>query len=166
MSASSGDVALEQTGHGGEPGFREADHRIGCDRCGRVSDGPADPRAAGLEDGPDGGLHPDEVGSAGVARIHQDADELPAGLRGRVGAVEPAEYGRLSLRGNRRLNHAIHMAAITQIRHRHSVGRACYDKKIADGKTRKEALRSLKRRISNASHSRCIVMMSTGCRRP
>ena len=27
---------------------------------------------------------------------------------------------RLSLRGNRRINHAIHMAAITQIRHRHS----------------------------------------------
>jgi transposase len=32
---------------------------------------------------------------------------------------------RLSLRGNRRLNHAIHMAAITQIRYRHSRGRAC-----------------------------------------
>jgi transposase len=31
---------------------------------------------------------------------------------------------RLSLRGNRRLNHAIHMAAITQIRSKHSDGRA------------------------------------------
>jgi transposase len=31
---------------------------------------------------------------------------------------------RLSLRGNRRVNHAMHMAAITQIRHRHSEGRA------------------------------------------
>ena len=30
---------------------------------------------------------------------------------------------RLSLRGNRRINHAIHMAAITQIRYRHSDGR-------------------------------------------
>ena len=30
---------------------------------------------------------------------------------------------RLSLRGNRRLNHAIHMAAITQIRYKHSPGR-------------------------------------------
>ena len=57
---------------------------------------------------------------------------------------------RLSLRGNRRINHAIHMAAITQIRHRHSDGRAYYDKKMAEGKTHKEALRSLKRRISNA----------------
>ena len=57
---------------------------------------------------------------------------------------------RLSRRGNRRLNHAIHMAAVTQIRHRHSQGRACYDKKLAEGKTPKEALRSLKRQISNA----------------
>jgi transposase len=57
---------------------------------------------------------------------------------------------RLSLRGNRRLNHAIHMAAVTQIRYRHSRGRAYYDKKIAQGKTHKEALRALKRQISDA----------------
>ena len=57
---------------------------------------------------------------------------------------------RLSLRGNRRLNHAIHMAAITQIRYQHSDGRAYYDKKIAEGKTPKEALRALKRQISDA----------------
>jgi transposase len=57
---------------------------------------------------------------------------------------------RLSLRGNRRLNHAIHMAAITQISHAHSNGRAYYERKIAEGKTHKEALRCLKRRISDA----------------
>ena len=57
---------------------------------------------------------------------------------------------RLSLRGNRRLNHAIHMAAVTQIRYRHTKGRACYDKKIAEGKTPKEALRALKRQVSDA----------------
>ena len=56
---------------------------------------------------------------------------------------------RLSLRGNRQLNHAIHMAAVTQIRHRHSDGRAYYDRKVATGKTGKEALRALKRRISD-----------------
>jgi transposase len=61
---------------------------------------------------------------------------------------------RLSLRGNRRLNHAIHMAAITQIRHKHSDGRAYYDRKIAAGKTHKEALRCLKRRISDAIYAR------------
>jgi transposase len=57
---------------------------------------------------------------------------------------------RLSRRGNRRLNHAIHMAAVTQVRYRHSGGRAFYDKKIAEGKTGKEALRALKRQISDA----------------
>jgi len=61
---------------------------------------------------------------------------------------------RLSLRGNRRLNHAIHMAAVTQIRYRHSDGRAYYDKKTAEGKTPKEALRALKRKISDALYKR------------
>jgi transposase len=56
---------------------------------------------------------------------------------------------RLSRRGNRRINHAVHMAAITQVRHLHSEGRAYYDKKITEGKTPKEALRALKRRISD-----------------
>jgi transposase len=57
---------------------------------------------------------------------------------------------RLSLRGNRRMNHAVHMAAVTQIRYRHSKGRAYYDKKMAEGKTSKEALRALKRQVSDA----------------
>ena len=61
---------------------------------------------------------------------------------------------RLSLRGNRRINHALHMAAITQIRHAHSDGRAYYERKIAEGKTHKEALRCLKRRISDAIYAR------------
>jgi len=61
---------------------------------------------------------------------------------------------RLSLRGNRRLNHAIHMTAITQIAHRHSTGRAYYEKKLAEGKTAKEALRALKRQVSNAIYKR------------
>jgi transposase len=56
---------------------------------------------------------------------------------------------RLSRRGNRRLNHALHCAAITQIRHRHSPGRAYYDRKLAEGKTPREAIRALKRRLSD-----------------
>ena len=44
----------------------------------------------------------------------------------------------------------MHMAAVTQVRHRHSDGRAYYDRKVAEGKTGKEALRALKRRISDA----------------
>ncbi|MFN2625287.1 MAG: transposase, partial [Mycobacteriales bacterium] len=57
---------------------------------------------------------------------------------------------RLSRRGNRTLNHVIHMAAVTQVRWRHSPGRAYYHRKIAEGKTPQEAMRALKRRISDA----------------
>ena len=61
---------------------------------------------------------------------------------------------RLPRRGNRRLNHAIHMTAVTRIRHRHSAGRAYYDRKPAEGKTPEEALRSLKRHVSDTIYSR------------
>jgi transposase len=46
------------------------------------------------------------------------------------------------------------MAAVTQIRHSGSEGHAYFDKKLAEGKTRKEALRALKRRISDAIYAR------------
>jgi hypothetical protein len=42
------------------------------------------------------------------------------------------------------------MVAVTQIRYRHSQGRAYYEKKLAEGKTGKEALRALKRQIRDA----------------
>jgi transposase len=63
---------------------------------------------------------------------------------------------RLSMRGNRRLNHAIHMAAVTQIRFS-TPGRVYYDKKQDEGKTKKEALRALKRRVSDAVYQRLIT---------
>ncbi|HZJ06730.1 MAG TPA: IS110 family transposase [Nocardioidaceae bacterium] len=63
---------------------------------------------------------------------------------------------RLNLRGNRKLNHAIHIAAICQIRC-DSEGRAYYDRKIADGKTHKEAVRALKRRISDRVYQRLVA---------
>jgi transposase len=56
---------------------------------------------------------------------------------------------RVSQRGNRPLNHALHMAAISQLRQPHSEGRAYFDRRVAEGKTNKEALRALKRKISN-----------------
>ena len=55
-------------------------------------------------------------------------------------------------------NHAIHMAAITQIRHRHSRGRAYYDKKLAEGKTPKEVLRALNGRSATPSLLACRPM--------
>ena len=58
---------------------------------------------------------------------------------------------RVSQRGNRRLKHALHLAAICQVRQPHSDGRAYFDRKLAEGKTtKKDAIRSLKRHISNA----------------
>ena len=78
-----------------------------------------------------------------------------------TGPIEVSSGGRvvhrLSRRGNRQLNHAIHMAAITQIRHAHSPGRAYYDRKLAEGKTTKEAIRALKRRISDALYQRLVA---------
>ena len=59
----------------------------------------------------------------------------------------------LSLRGNRRLNLAIHMAAITQTRYRHSGGRGYHERNIAEGKTHKRAPRWLKRRLSDAEEN-------------
>ena len=61
----------------------------------------------------------------------------------------PVKRHRLNPRGNRKLNHAIHMASVTQIRH-DTPGRAYYERKLTEGKSKKEALRALKRRISDA----------------
>jgi hypothetical protein len=46
------------------------------------------------------------------------------------------------------------MAAVTQIRQRHSGGRAYFEKKLTEGETRKEALCTLERRISEAIFAR------------
>ena len=56
---------------------------------------------------------------------------------------------RLSRAGNRRLNHALHMMAVTQIRQPNTVGRRYYERKRLEGKTPKEAMRCLKRRLSD-----------------
>jgi transposase len=64
---------------------------------------------------------------------------------------------RVSERGNRQLNHAIHMAAICQLRQPHSDGRAYFDRRVADGKTSREALRALKRHISNAIYRQLVA---------
>ena len=58
-------------------------------------------------------------------------------------------------RGNRQLNYAIQIIAISQLRH-DSLGREFYDRKIAEGKTSKEALRALKRRLSDVVYRHLI----------
>lgn len=61
----------------------------------------------------------------------------------------PKKRHRLNPRGDRQLNHAIHMAAVTQISH-DTPGRVYHLRKQTEGKTRKEAMRALKRHISDA----------------
>ncbi len=56
---------------------------------------------------------------------------------------------RLNPRGNRMLNHALHLIAITQLRYPTTEGRVFYERKLAEGKTKKEAIRALKPRLSD-----------------
>ncbi|MEA2002778.1 MAG: transposase [Actinomycetota bacterium] len=85
-----------------------------------------------------------------------------AGHYASYNGTAPIEYSsggkkrhRLSMRGNRVLNHAIHMTAVTQISH-DTEGRVYYNRKQAEGKTKKEALRALKRRISTVVYQRLV----------
>ena len=63
---------------------------------------------------------------------------------------------RLSRAGNRKMNHMLHIAAATQAR-LDTPGRAYYRRKLAAGKTRMEAMRCLKRRISDAVYRQLIA---------
>ena len=63
---------------------------------------------------------------------------------------------RLSRAGNRRVNHMIHIAAVTQIR-LDTEGRAYYRRKRAEGKKPMEAMRCLKRRISDAIYRQLVA---------
>ena len=89
--------------------------------------------------------HSGEVGRF-AARNHYASYNGTAPLEASSG---PTKRHRLNPRGNRQLNHALHMAAVTQVGH-DTPGRAYYQRKIAEGKSKKEALRALKRRISDA----------------
>lgn len=63
---------------------------------------------------------------------------------------------RLNQRGNRKLNWAIHVVAISQLRY-DTPGRVFYDRKIAEGKTTKEAIRALKRRLSDVIYRHLVA---------
>lgn len=63
---------------------------------------------------------------------------------------------RLNPRGNRMLNHALHTIAICQLRYPNTEGRVFYERKLAEGKTKKEAIRALKRRLSDVVYRHLI----------
>jgi transposase len=97
------------------------------------------------------------IGAATILGRVRAIDRFPtAGHFARYNGTAPIEASsgprvrhRLNPRGDRRLNAAIHVAAVTQIAH-DTAGRAYYERKLAEGKRRKEALRVLKRRVSDA----------------
>jgi transposase len=60
---------------------------------------------------------------------------------------------RLSRAGNRRINRVLHIMAIVQLRN-DTEGRAYYRRKLAAGKSPMEAMRALKRRLSNVVYQR------------
>ena len=55
---------------------------------------------------------------------------------------------RLSHAGNRQINRVLHIMAVVQLRHA-TQGRTYHDRKVAAGKTPMEAMRCLKRRLSD-----------------
>jgi transposase len=100
-----------------------------------------------------------EVGDIGrfPTKHHFDAHTGTAPLEASSGQVV---RHRLSRAGDRKLNHALYMMAMVQVR-RPSPGQAYYRRKLAEGKSPREALRCLKRRLSDAVY-RCLLADSPG----
>jgi transposase len=107
------------------------------------------------------------IGPAGAARVLADVGDIARFAdRNRFAswtgtAPLDASSGeqtrhRLSRAGNRRMNHVLHVAAIVQIRH-DTEGRAYYRRKLAAGKTPMEALRCLKRRLSDVIYRQLVA---------
>ena len=107
------------------------------------------------------------IGPAGAARVLADVGDVARFAdRNRFAswtgtAPLDASSGeqtrhRFSRAGNRRMNHVLHVAAIVQIRH-DTEGRAYYRRKLAAGKTPMEALRCLKRRLSDVVYRQLVA---------
>jgi transposase len=100
--------------------------------------------------------------TAGIARFaHEAKYAMHAGV-----APIPVWSGRTEGRvrmcksGNRQLNAALHRIAITQIQ-RPSLGRTYYDKRLASGDSKTEALRCLKRRLARVVYQTLKTSPST-----
>jgi transposase len=107
------------------------------------------------------------VGPSGAARLIGDvADISRFASRGHFAswngtAPLDASSGdqqrhRLSRAGNRRINRALHIMAVVQLRH-DTEGRAYYRRKLAAGKTPMEAMRCLKRRLSDLVYKQMVA---------
>lgn len=88
--------------------------------------------------------------SAGITRFHSEAAfARHAGIAPiPVWSGHTAGRVRMTRSGNRQINCAIHRIAITQARIPGTLGKIYYEKKLAEGKSKTEALRCLKRRLA------------------
>jgi transposase len=107
------------------------------------------------------------IGPAGAARLLADVGDVhrfadrdrfaswngTAPLDASSGAQQ---RHRLSRAGNRRINRTLHIMAVVQLRNR-TPGRVYFDVKKTAGKTSMEALRALKRRLSNVVYTRMLA---------
>ena len=92
------------------------------------------------------------IGLAAAACLVYAWRRLPPFTWGSAGQARPC----VNRGGNRRINHAIYMAALTQLRNP-GPGREYYQRKIAAGHKPKAALRCLKRRISDAIYRQLLA---------
>jgi transposase len=107
------------------------------------------------------------IGPAGAARILADVGDVArfpdrnhfaswAGTAPLDASSGAQVRHRLSRAGNRRINHVLYIAGIVQIRH-DTPGRAYYRRKLAEGKTSLEAMRCLRRRLSDVVYRQLLA---------
>ncbi|MEU4321170.1 IS110 family transposase [Nocardia fluminea] len=106
------------------------------------------------------------IGPAGAARLLADVGDIHrfrdrnrfASWNGTApldASSGQQQRHRLSRTGNRKINRVLHTMAIVQLRNP-SAGRTYYDRRKAEGKTSMEAMRALKRRLSNVVYRRML----------
>ena len=112
-------------------------------------------------------LHLNGIGPSGAARLLGDiADISRFASHGHFAswngtALLEASSGdqqrhRLSRAGNRRINRVLHIMAVVQLRH-DTEGRRYFRRKLAAGITAMEAMRCLKRRLSNVVYQQMLT---------
>jgi transposase len=106
------------------------------------------------------------IGPSGAARLIGDVADISrfrsAGHFASWNGTAPIEASsgeqrrhRLSRAGNRRINRVLHIMAVVQLRH-DTPGRAYYRRRVAEGKTTMEALRALKRHLSDVVYKQML----------
>jgi transposase len=106
------------------------------------------------------------IGPSGAARLLGDIGDIArfrtAGHFASWNGTAPIEASsgdqrrhRLSRAGNRRINRVLHIMAIVQLRH-DTPGRAYYRRRLTEGKTPMEAIRALKRHLSDVVYKQML----------